>query len=109
MIKLVIRNLLSNAIKFTRHGGKIVISLIEGSNYIGVEVQDNGVGIREADLKKLFFSGSNIKGEGTDKERGSGLGLLLCKEIIEKHNGEIRGESEFGSGSRFIFTIPKKV
>lgn len=107
MIKLVIRNLLSNAIKFSRPGGKISITLEEVNDFIEVAVKDEGVGISGANLGQIFSAGSHLSTEGTAKERGSGLGLILCKEIIDKHKGKIWVESEVGKGSKFIFSIPK--
>jgi signal transduction histidine kinase len=106
MIKLVMRNLLSNAIKFSHADGKIIINLEEKDGYITVKVEDEGVGIPEANLSKIFSTGSHHTTEGTAKERGSGLGLILCKEIIDKHKGKIWVESVVGKGSNFIFRIP---
>jgi signal transduction histidine kinase len=106
MIKLVIRNLLSNAIKFSRLGGRITITLEEADNFAVVAVKDDGVGISETNLSQIFSAGSHLSTEGTAKERGSGLGLILCKEIIDKHRGKIWAESEIGKGSIFKVKIP---
>lgn len=106
MIKLVIRNLLSNAIKFSYQGGAISVFAGKNENGILVMVTDEGVGIQAERIPKLFGAGTNITTEGTAKERGSGLGLVLCKEIIEKHKGKIWAESEYGKGSKFAFLIP---
>lgn len=105
-ILLVLRNLISNAIKFTRHGGVITVSSAPMNNLVVVTVSDTGVGIPAGDIKKLFRFEEQLKTEGTDKERGSGLGLVLCREIIEKSGGRIWAESTEGEGSRFSFTLP---
>jgi hypothetical protein len=107
MFKTVYRNLISNAIKFTNKGGSITIGcgkLI--NNQVEFFVNDNGVGIAPDILTKLFKLDHNITTEGTNKEKGTGLGLILCKEFIEKHKGEIRVESEIGKGTTFKFTFP---
>jgi len=107
MISSVIRNLISNAIKFTHPGGAIVIKAEQLDQYLKVSITDNGVGIAKSDLRKLFTIDENYSVPGTQDERGTGLGLVLCKEFIEKHKGTIRAESEPGKGSRFYFTIPR--
>ncbi len=108
LITQVFNNLISNAIKFTNRGGKIVISssLTTGSRFIQFNIKDTGVGIKEEDLPKLFNVDSKFTSEGTAGEKGSGLGLSLVKEIIEKHGGSISVESKIGVGSTFIFTLP---
>ena len=106
MIEMVIRNLVSNAIKFTPDNGKITISLERISDNLQVKICDNGVGISYADQKRLFEIDSNITRTGTNGEQGTGLGLIICKEFIEKNNGIIRVESKPGEGSSFFFTIP---
>ena len=107
MISTVLRNLISNAIKFTNPGGTIVISAEQNSDRLLVTVCDNGVGIRKEAIDKLFRIEENSSTIGTQNEKGSGLGLLLCKEFILKHGGEIWVESELGKGSEFHFTLPK--
>jgi len=107
MILTVVRNLISNAIKFTHEDGKIEIFGKSGKNFIEITVKDNGVGIGESDLDKIFRIEIKHSTEGTAKERGSGLGLILCKEFIEKNLGEISANSELGKGSAFTFTLPK--
>jgi two-component system, sensor histidine kinase and response regulator len=106
MVSAVVRNLVSNAIKFTRPGGLITISscLAEGCHEFTVE--DNGVGIQQKDLEKLFRIDTKVYTKGTADESGTGLGLILCKEFIEKNSGTIRVESEPGRGSQFKFTLP---
>ena len=106
MISTVLRNLVSNAIKFTRPNGQIIISSRKTETELSISVIDNGVGMNEETLGKLFRIEESISTKGTDNERGTGLGLILCREFIEKHNGSIRAESEPGMGSVFTFTIP---
>jgi signal transduction histidine kinase len=107
IIKTVLRNLVSNAIKFTNKNGSIDISAEENPEDIKVLVCDNGVGIKPKDLTKLFDISQIRTTKGTENETGTGLGLLLCKEFIEKHNGKIWVESESGKGSKFSFTLPR--
>jgi PAS domain S-box-containing protein len=107
MLNVVFRNLISNAIKFTQPGGKVSISAQLRSEDILISVTDNGVGIDNSVINKLFRSEERHSTIGTQKEMGSGLGLLLCKEFIEKHGGKIWVESMLGVGSTFFFTIPR--
>lgn len=104
----VFNNLISNAIKFTKSGGSITISgrPAEQMRFYEFSVSDSGTGIKPENLNKLFNVDTKYSSEGTAGEKGTGLGLSLVKEIIEKHGGEIRVESEYGKGSKFIFTIP---
>lgn len=109
MLSTVIRNLVSNAIKFTSHRGWVKIYIEYGKQQnktIKIIVEDNGVGIDAESLKKLFKIEQNCSTEGTDHEKGSGLGLILCKEFVEKNKGAIWAESNAGVGSKFIFTLP---
>ncbi|MHC1737726.1 MAG: PAS domain S-box protein [Ignavibacteriaceae bacterium] len=107
MINSVIRNLLSNALKFTPRGGKVIISAKEiDSGAVELTVRDYGVGMSEDYLAKLFKLDEKVGTEGTEGESSTGLGLLLCKEFVEKNNGTIRVESELGKGSAFHITIP---
>jgi signal transduction histidine kinase len=106
MIRTVIRNLVSNAIKFTTPGGTITVSVSKGPDSIELVVADSGVGITEENLAKLFRIDAHLTTKGTANEKGTGLGLILCKEFIEKHNGSIRAESGKGRGSRFIVRLP---
>ena len=108
MLSTVLRNLISNAIKFTYFGGKITVSVQENPEEITVSIRDSGVGMKKEKLEKLFRIDSDSSTLGTNKEKGTGLGLILCKEFIEKHNGKIWVESEFGKGSVFRFTIQKQ-
>ena len=106
MLATILRNLVSNAIKFTNMGGKIIISAEHVSAGTLITVADNGIGIKPQVLEKLFRIDQHYTTKGTQNELGTGLGLILCKEFIEKHNGRIWAESEFGNGSRFCFTLP---
>ena len=107
MISSILRNLITNAIKFTKPGGKIVISTQQKPDKLMVSVADNGIGIKPEAIKKLFRIDGNYSTIGTQNEKGTGLGLILCKNFIEKHGGEISVESELGKGSKFCFTIPE--
>lgn len=106
MIKTIMYNLISNAIKFTENGGQVIVLTKENNGDIEISVTDNGVGIPKKNLDLLFKLDSNISTRGTAKERGTGLGLMLCKEMIEKHNGKISVESEMCKGTKFIVTLP---
>jgi len=107
MFGTIIRNLVSNAVKFTRIGAKINISAFKKQDSpIEINISDTGIGM-SADLKnRLFILNEKINRKGTEGEPSSGLGLLLCKEFIEKHGGKIWAESEEGKGSTFSFTLP---
>tara|TARA_R110001583_G_scaffold5822_2_gene30812 strand:+ start:2584 stop:2928 length:345 start_codon:yes stop_codon:yes gene_type:complete len=107
MISTVIRNLLNNAIKFTKLDSRITISLkVEASSY-KIEIQDQGEGISEENMDKLFRIDKKYKTVGSSGEKGTGLGLLLCKEFVEINKGEIGVVSTYGEGACFYFTIPK--
>ncbi len=105
MIELVFRNLISNAIKYCNKGGAITISSTVEDQFIQVCVRDTGIGIAEENLQKLFGL-NNFSTLGTNKELGTGLGLLLCREFITKNGGKIWVESKLNEGSKFCFTIP---
>lgn len=106
MIETVLRNLISNAIKFTPKGGKISIDTLKGENFIEVAITDTGIGISKENQKKLFRIDQQFRTEGTANEKGTGLGLILCKEFVEKNDGILTLKSEEGKGSKFVFTIP---
>jgi signal transduction histidine kinase len=108
MIGTVIRNLVSNAVKFTNPGGEVKITANPAStgNFIEITVSDNGVGIKEEDIAGLFRIDVHKKTRGTANEKGTGLGLILCKEFVEKNNGSIKVVSTPGKGSDFTFTLP---
>lgn len=105
MLSLVIRNFITNAIKFTPSGGKIEINSIKEKDSIKVEIKDNGVGIPSSQLENIFKFDVDKSQQGTANEKGSGLGLILCKEFIEKLNGKVNVESEINKGSCFSFTL----
>lgn len=107
MTKTVLRNLISNAIKFTKRNGCIEVDVKEELNAFIVSVKDNGVGMDGEIVSKLFSSSINESKYGTENEKGTGLGLTLCRELVEKNHGKFFVESKLGKGSTFIFTIPK--
>jgi PAS domain S-box-containing protein len=106
MFETVLRNLITNAIKFTQRGGRVSVSATEKGNFAEVVVSDNGVGLSKENQKKLFKIDTQFKTDGTADEKGTGLGLILCKEFVEKNGGTISVESEEGKGAKFIFTLP---
>tara|TARA_R110001606_G_scaffold9783_2_gene41928 strand:+ start:37 stop:2121 length:2085 start_codon:yes stop_codon:yes gene_type:complete len=106
-IDIIIRNLLSNALKFTPNNGKIIIGAIQKIKTCEIYVKDNGLGMSEEIIGKLFEKDSNHTTYGTNDEKGTGLGLSLCKEMVEKNNGKIWVHSALGRGSSFYFTIPR--
>ena len=113
MITMVVRNLLHNAVKFTNKSGTVNISAdFNGQSLNGnpkmlkISISDNGIGISKVDLQKLFRIEIQTKSIGTSKEKGTGLGLILCKEFVEKNGGSISVESDEGKGSIFSFTVP---
>ncbi|MGA2407203.1 MAG: HAMP domain-containing sensor histidine kinase [Bacteroidales bacterium] len=106
MVKTILRNLISNAIKFTNINGEISINALEKQQFIEVAVKDDGIGVSYEAQKNLFRIDLFHSTPGTNNERGTGLGLLLCKEFVELHGGSIWIESEPGKGSRFAFTLP---
>ncbi|MEK6481921.1 PAS domain-containing sensor histidine kinase [Catalinimonas sp. 4WD22] len=106
MLHSMLRNLLSNAIKFSNFGGKVEIEGRRLSNHLQIMVSDNGVGMSEFEQQQLFQLGSKHTTLGTAKEKGTGLGLLLCKEFVEKHKGSIDVESEEGKITTFTITLP---
>jgi len=109
MIHTVVRNLVANALKFTKKEGSVRIMAIAGTDKVEVTVADTGVGISPENMRKLFNSDGSLSTFGTNNEKGSGLGLILCKEFVEKSGGEIWVESIVGKGSKFKFTIPTAV
>jgi signal transduction histidine kinase len=106
MVKTILRNLISNAIKYTYDNGEITINALENNRYVEVSVKDNGVGISPEKQRKLFKIEAFHSTPGTHDEKGTGLGLLLCKEFVELHGGNIHIESEADRGTRFSFTLP---
>jgi PAS domain S-box-containing protein len=108
MISTVLRNLISNALKFTNPGGEVVVSAEDRETELVVSISDNGVGINVIEKEKLFRIDQTYSTMGTQKEKGTGLGLILCKEFIDKHHGRIWVDSEVGKGSTFYFALPKE-
>ena len=105
MIKTVVRNLISNAIKFSFEGGTITIgSKIEGDHVV-ISVKDSGKGIKKEDQEKLLKQNTHFTSYGTNNEKGSGLGLMLCKDFVEQHDGKLWFESEEGKGSTFFASL----
>ncbi len=109
MIKTVVRNLLFNALKFTPSGGEIKIYFKKYKKTVKLFVEDSGIGITPSAQKKLFRTETHFSTLGTDKERGTGLGLMLSKDFVEMNGGTIEVESEPGKGSTFIVTLPARV
>lgn len=107
MLQVIIRNLVSNSVKFTSEGGRIIISdkNVTG-DFIEISVSDTGIGMSPFFIKKIFMIEEKTNRKGTAGEQSTGLGLVLCKEFVEKHSGRIWVESEEGKGSTFYFTIP---
>jgi len=103
----VVKNLINNSIKYTNEGGNVRVSATDKGDLIEVVVSDNGISISEEDIDKLFRIDVHHTSIGVTAEKGTGLGLVLCKEFVEKNGGRIWVESEYGKGSDFKFTIPK--
>ncbi|MFA7419149.1 MAG: ATP-binding protein [Melioribacteraceae bacterium] len=108
MLSTIVRNLISNSIKFTKPGGLINVTSKVVDNFVELSISDTGVGMSKNDLEKLFKLDKTISTKGTANEEGTGLGLLLCKEMINQHKGKIWVESELGKGTTFFFTLPIK-
>ncbi|MDF1547552.1 MAG: PAS domain S-box protein [Bacteroidales bacterium] len=106
MINTVLRNLISNAIKFTHRKGAVTITATKSEHEFQVLVSDTGTGMSDETIRKLFKINEKVSVPGTEQEKGTGLGLLLCKEFVEKHQGKIWVESSLGKGSTFAFSLP---
>ena len=106
MFKTILRNLITNAIKYTNAGGEVNISASESGQFVEIVVRDTGIGMSQETQRKLFKIDSFSSKAGTNNERGTGLGLILCKEFVKMHGGIIHVESEPGKGSIFRFTLP---
>ena len=108
MLDSIIRNLVSNAVKFTPKGGKIIISAKPAdSDKVEICIHDSGIGMSGEMIRNLFSLDQNTNRRGTDNEPTTGLGLIICREFIEKHGGSLSIQSENGSGSLFCFTVPR--
>jgi len=105
-IKVILRNLVSNAIKFTNNSGNISLSTKIVDNSIIVSVTDTGKGMKPEDVEKLFSLNTHFSNSGTSGERGTGIGLLLCKELVELNGGKLSVTSAVGKGSSFYFNLP---
>lgn len=105
MLKTIIRNLVSNAIKFTFEGGTVIISTTTEKDEVIISVKDSGKGIKKEDQIKLLKADTHFTSYGTKNEKGSGLGLMLCKDFVEAHGGKLWFESEEGKGTIFKFTL----
>ncbi len=108
MLNTILRNFINNALKFTPKGGKVIVSTKNENGSIIIFVKDSGVGIDKSDFDKLFRNDIKFSNPGTEHESGTGLGLLLCKEFVEKQGGKIWVESEKGKGSTFSFSLGKQ-
>ena len=106
MVKSIIQNFVSNAIKFTNSGGKVVLASKPNGTFVDISVEDNGIGISDENLKKLFRLDVNFTTPGTNGEKGTGLGTVLCKEMVEKHGGTVTLKSTPGIGTDVHFTLP---
>jgi signal transduction histidine kinase len=106
MISTVLRNLISNAIKFTPRNGKVNIEVNRTKDHVEVAISDTGIGMEQKSIAQLFKIETSFSSRGTENEKGTGLGLLLCKEFVEKHGGKIWVKSEKDKGSTFAFTLP---
>ncbi len=107
MLKTILRNLISNGIKFTNPGGKVAIYTNTDRKQVEITIEDNGIGMDDETRNKLFRLDANMIKFGTANEPGSGLGLILCKELVEIHGGTLRIESAPGQGSKIHFTLQK--
>jgi two-component system, sensor histidine kinase and response regulator len=109
MLDVVMRNLISNALKFTHAHGRVEVTASPANRFLAVSVSDTGVGISQEVLPKLFRIDEKYRDLGTAGEIGTGLGLILCKELVEKSGGKIWVRSELGKGSTFSFTLPQEI
>lgn len=109
MLIVIFQNLISNAIKYSNQGGTIFIEAQKTQNQIEIIIADNGIGMNKETRNKLFRIDEHVSIPGTDNEKGSGLGLILCKDFVEMHNGSIYVESEPKKGSQFIIRIPQLI
>jgi two-component system, sensor histidine kinase and response regulator len=107
MVDTILRNLLSNALKFTPKGGSVTLAAKMGADsMVEIRVTDTGVGMSQADLDNLFQLGKPHTTAGVHDERGSGLGLIICAELVQKNQGHLHIESQVGQGTTVRFTLP---
>lgn len=107
MLLTILRNLVTNALKFTNKGGMVILNAVDNTNEIVVSVTDNGIGMSETKIQNLFRIGHKQSDLGTSQEMGTGLGLIICSELVKKHNGRIWVDSKPEKGSTFYFSIPR--
>lgn len=106
LLSTIVRNLVSNAIKFTPRNGSIIVAAISQEKFVEITIKDNGIGMPKNKVDSLFDMSKKNSTAGTEGEAGTGLGLLLCKDLVEHQGGKIRVESEEGNGTTFFFTLP---
>jgi signal transduction histidine kinase len=107
MLQSVFRNLVSNSVKFTPRGGKIYLSAKTiDNNRVQISIKDSGIGMSTEMVDNIFRLDGQTDRPGTNGEQSTGLGLIICKEFVEKHNGKLRVASEEGKGSEFFFDLP---
>ncbi|HNY10948.1 MAG TPA: hybrid sensor histidine kinase/response regulator [Candidatus Wallbacteria bacterium] len=106
VIMTLMRNIISNSIKFTPSGGKITVTARSENGIVNIEVSDNGIGMNNETMSKLFTCGEKINARGVRDEKGAGVGLSICAELLERHGGTINAESEPDKGSKFMLTLP---
>jgi signal transduction histidine kinase len=109
MIEMVLRNLITNAVKFSSYGGIIKLNAFEKDETVTVTVEDNGVGMTDDELNNLMNKTTAHSTRGTNDEKGTGLGIEICKEFILKNKGKFWAESRLGEGSTFYFSLPKSM
>lgn len=109
MLQTILRNLINNSIKFTEKSGSVNIKALNDNGNVKLEVEDTGIGMNEEELSKLLKIDEHFSSTGTNREKGSGLGLLLCKEMIDKHNSKLNIESRKNEGSRFYFYLERSI
>jgi signal transduction histidine kinase len=109
MLRAILRNLITNAVKFTHKNGQVQVNARTYENQVEISVSDNGIGMSAETMEKLFRIDANLSTRGTENEKGTGLGLFLSKEFVEKHNGRIWVESEEGKGSIFRILLPLEI
>lgn len=108
MLNTTLRNLVNNALKFTNSGGEVIIQTKVTEEYLNIDVVDNGIGMSPEDVASLFVIDAQVSTQGTNGEKGTGLGLVLCRSFVEQHGGTIAVESELGVGTKFSISLPIK-
>ena len=109
MLEVILRNLLSNAVKFSSRGGKISIKSIGAEDGAFVIIEDNGIGLTDKEAEKLFDGKTDPSSIGDHPEKGTGLGLLLCKDLMERHGGNIKAKRGENGGAKFVLSFPHPV